>query len=155
MGFEIFNRKIVWTGSPTITFTKLGRISFNKAATALIKKNAIENVLLMWDVEKKVIGIRPTAKKEARSYKVYENPKDNGCGFAASTFFKWIGYDLAESRQLPTQWDEQSQTFLIEILPAYLKQDTSNVTHEETEDQTSPSAVNAVKRTRRVQRELL
>jgi hypothetical protein len=131
MGFEIFNRKVVWTGTPSITFTKLGRISFNKAASSLIEKNAIENVLLLWDAEKKIIGIRSTAKKDRRTYTVYSTKRGDGCGFSATTFFKWIGYDLSESRSLATQWDEHNQIFTVELPSGCIKNNGTITTNED------------------------
>ena len=78
MGFEIFNRKVQWSGSPAITFNKLGRVSFNKAATALFEKNAVENVLLLWDEQNRLVGVRPITKKDNRAYKLHFGKKGNG-----------------------------------------------------------------------------
>jgi hypothetical protein len=121
MAFEIFARKVLWKGSPSVTFSKLGRFSFNKSATAQFEKNAIENVLLLWDAEKRLIGVRPITKKDARSYKVHMGKNGNGCGFSASTFLKYIGYDITESRSMPAKWDDSAEMFIIEVPEEYLK----------------------------------
>jgi hypothetical protein len=123
MGFEIYSRKIQRGGEPTLTFTKLGRLSFNKSGTVLFEKHAIEHVLLMWDNEKRLIGIRPIAKKDPRAYKVHYGKKGNGCGFSATTFLKYIGYSETNSQSVPANWDEQEGMFIIEVPEQYLKED--------------------------------
>jgi len=125
MGFEIFSRKVQWKGSPSVTFTKLGRFAFNKAATAQFEKNAIENVLLLWDAEKRIVGVRHITKKDMRAYKVHSGKGGNGCGFSASTFLRYIGYDVSQSRSMPAKWDETEETFLIEVPEEYLKTGSS------------------------------
>lgn len=119
MAFEIFSRKVQWQGSPSVTFNKLGRFAFNKAATAKFEKDAIENVLLLWDAEKQIVGVRPITKKDPRAYKVHMGTKGNGCGFSASTFLRYIGIDLSESRSMPAKWDDGEEMFLIEVPEEY------------------------------------
>ena len=121
MAFEIFSRKVQWRGKPSVSFTKLGRFAFNKGATAQFEKNAVENVLLMWDAEKHLVGVRPITKKDNRAYKVHMGKKGNGCGFSASTFLKYIGFDTSETRTMPTMWDEQEEIFVIEVPENYIK----------------------------------
>ena len=123
MAFEIFSRKIQRGGGPSVSFTTLGRLSFNKSATAQFEKNAVENVLLMWDKEKRLIGIRPITKKDPRAYKVHYGKKGNGCGFSASTFLRYIGYIEGDSRSALARWDEQEAMFLVEVPEQYLKGD--------------------------------
>jgi hypothetical protein len=123
MPFEIFSRKVNYGGSPAVTFTRNGRFAFNKASTALFEKNAIENVLLLWDKERRLIGVRPITKKDTRAYKVRTGNKGNGCGFTASTFFKYVGVDVSDSRTMPARWDEQEEMFLIEVPEEYLKKE--------------------------------
>lgn len=63
MAWEIFSRKTQWKGTPSVTFNKMGRFAFNKAATAQFEKNAIENVLLLWDSGKENRWCTPYYKK--------------------------------------------------------------------------------------------
>ena len=121
MAFEIFSRKVQWKGSPSVTFSTLGRFAFNKAATTQFEKNAVENVLLLWDAEKRLVGVRPITKKDPRAYKVHMHKRGNGCGFSATTFMKYIGVDVTESRSMPAKWEEGEGMFIIEIPQEYLK----------------------------------
>ncbi len=116
MGFEIYSRKIQRGGTPSVSFTTLGRLAFNKAATALFEKNAVEKVLLLWDPEKRLIGIRPITKTDPRAYKVHYGKRGNGCGFSAVTFLKYIGYSRkGETQTLPAKWNEQEEMFIVEV----------------------------------------
>jgi hypothetical protein len=101
----------------------LGRVSFNKAATALFEKNAVENVLLLWDEQNRLVGVRPITKKDNRAYKLHFGKKGNGAGFSAATFLTYIRYDLSESRSILARWDEQEQMFVIEVPQEYLGKD--------------------------------
>lgn len=122
MAYEIFTRKVQWGGSPSVTFTSNGRFAFNKTATAQFEKNAVENVLLMWDAERNMIGVRPITKKDSRAYKVHMGKKGNGCGFSASTFLKYIGLDISPTKSnIPARWNEKEEIFEIEVPKEYLK----------------------------------
>jgi hypothetical protein len=120
MAFEIFSRKFQYRGTPSATFTTNGRISFNKAATAQFEKNAVENVLLLWDKERRIVGVRPITKKDNRAYKVHSGKKGNGCGFSASTFLRYIGFDISATVSMPALWDEQEEMFMLEVPEQYL-----------------------------------
>lgn len=101
MPYEIFSRKVNRMGTPSVTLNKMGRIQFNKAATAKLEKEAVEYVLVLWDPISNKVGIRQITKKDPRSYKIAYGVKGNGGGFSAKTFFDYIGLDYSQSRQLP------------------------------------------------------
>lgn len=98
MAFEIFTRKLRRSGTPSVTFSKLGRMQFNKLATSMFEKDAVENVLLLWDTDRNLVGVRPITKKDSRAYKLHYGEKGNGAGFSAKTFFDYIGVDYSESK---------------------------------------------------------
>lgn len=115
MPYEIFTRKIRKMRTPAVTITKLGRLSFNKAATASFEKNAVENVLLLWDAEKHQFGVRVITKKDTRSYRLTYGAKGNGAGFSAKTFFDYIGLDYSESRAMSAEWNDQEMMFEVKV----------------------------------------
>ena len=118
--WEIFTRKVRKGGSPAVTFTTLGRMSFNKSATAPLEKDAVENVLLMWDATKRLVGIRTITKKDDRAYRLAYGKKGNGAAFSAKTFMDYIGYDYSESRSFPLRWDEHESVYVAEIPAEHL-----------------------------------
>jgi hypothetical protein len=106
MAYEIFTRKVRRMGTPSVTFNKMGRLQFNKAATAKLEKEAVEYVLLLWDAESNKVGLRLITKRDPRAYKVAYGAKGNGAGFSAKTFFDHIGLDYTETRTAPVEIGE-------------------------------------------------
>jgi len=123
MPFEIYNRKIQIKGVPGITFTKSGRMAFNKDATSILKTNAVEYVVLLWDADKNMVGVRPISKKDPRAYtlRYSKRGQSDGCGFSSVTFFNHIGVDVSKTRTMPTKWVADEGMFVVEIPDEYLK----------------------------------
>ena len=121
MGYIIFERKSRIAGSPTLTLNKFGRIGLNKPVALLMKKDAVEHILLLWDAELSRIGIRPITKKDARSYRVAYSPRDINAYFSAKTFMDSIGYDYSETRVFPVAWNDEQGLFEAEIPPQHLR----------------------------------
>ena len=122
MAFEVFSRKAQYKGNPSVTFTALGRLAFNKAATVIFQKEKVVDVILMWDKEKRLIGLQPITDKDNRSYKIRYNKRGDGSGFSATTFIKYIGYSAADTKSMDIEWDEEKKMFLIEVPEENLKQ---------------------------------
>lgn len=127
MAYEIFTRKVRKLRTPAVTVTKLGRLAFNKAATAPFEKHAVENVLLLWDAEKIQFAVRVITKKDTRSYRLTYGNKGNGAGFSAKTFFDYIGLDYSESRTMPAEWNDQEMMFEIKIPDEFFVQKRQQV----------------------------
>lgn len=121
--FEVFSRRIERGRGPSVTLTKMGRFNFNKSAFALFKEKAVEKVLLMWDGKRKLIGLRPIVKNDARAYKMRYAKRKDWCGFSSATFFKYIGYKEEESRTLPVKWDEEKEIFVVEVPEEFLRKE--------------------------------
>jgi hypothetical protein len=107
MPFEVFSRKTSRVGTPMMTFTTLGRMALNKAATRFLEKDAVEFVVLLWDKDTRRVGIRPLTKRDPRAYRVAYGKKGNGAGFSAKTFFDYIDYDYSVSRSFPVEWNDK------------------------------------------------
>ena len=119
MGYEIFTRKRSRTTTPSISINKTGRIGLNHATTVILQKNAVEFVLILWDAERRHLGIRPVVKKDSRAYGVSYNKSSSM--FSAKTFLEYIGYDKSETRSLPATWNETENMLEIEIPAEHLK----------------------------------
>jgi len=104
MAYEIFTRKIRRPGAPTLSFSKLGQIRFNQNATAILQKEAVEYVLLLWDSGEQKLALKTTSnKKDQRAYRIYYTEKGNGSEFSAKTFMDYVGIDYSERRSLPIE----------------------------------------------------
>jgi hypothetical protein len=120
MAYEIYVKEYTSKSSaPTLTISqKLGRCTLNRAAAALFQKEAVENVLLMWDKEASKFGIRPIVKKDARSFTIRYAEKDKtviGAAFSGVMFLRHIGYDLSTTGTYPIKWSSEESIFEVEL----------------------------------------
>ena len=75
MAYEIFTRKVRKLGTPAVTLNSYGHMQFNKAQAARMERDAVENVLLLWDKEAHKVAVRSITKKDSRAYRL---PVDEG-----------------------------------------------------------------------------
>ena len=119
MPYEIYNRKVVYRGIPAVTISKFGRLSFNKAATDILQENVIERILMLWNKEKRFVGIQSIKKQDDRAFNVRYNKRGDGAGFTVTSFLKHIEYNASETRIFPVEWNDQQQMFEFEINSEY------------------------------------
>jgi hypothetical protein len=101
---------------PIMTISKkFGRFAFNSSAAEIMRKNAMETVLVMWDPENLQIGIRNVMKKDARAYTLHFAKKQYGASFGARSFLNYIGYDYSVTRNFPCKWNEQDGIFVVQL----------------------------------------
>lgn len=108
MGFEVFEKKSAPLAKvPSVTIQRRGLISLNRAAYALIDNP--EAVVLLWDQERRVIGLKPAPIEDQNAYPARpQTPKsDKGpVMVAGSLFTQYYKIDTAESyRWVPTVVD--------------------------------------------------
>jgi hypothetical protein len=115
MAWEVYEKIARRSTSPTLTISKLGRISFNSAATEVLTKHSVTHVLLLWDKAANKIGVRSVAKKDPRSYSLHYGAKNAHAGFAAKTFLLHINYNYIETKNFSTQWNEKEHTYEVDI----------------------------------------
>jgi len=106
MSYEIFTRKTRKMSGPSVTLNVYGRMQFNKAATLRLEKDAVENVLLLWDKDSRKVALRVITKKDPRAYRIAYGKNSNGAGFSTKTFFDHIRLNYSESRSLPVEFGE-------------------------------------------------
>jgi hypothetical protein len=107
--------------SPTITISPLGRCALNRAAAEMLHKDALDNVLLMWDEPAKKFAIRAISKKDNRSFNLRYQYKDNdqktvvGAAFSGVMFLKHIGYDYTTTATYPVTRTEDGTLYEVEL----------------------------------------
>lgn len=104
--------------NPLLTISPLGRCTLNRAAAAMFEREAVEQVLIMWDRETLKIGIRPITKKDPRSFSVRYARKDKvviGGAFSGVLFLKQIGYDYSTTKIYPITWNADESIFVVEL----------------------------------------
>lgn len=146
MPWEIFEKTVQRSTSPTITISQLGRINFNGASAKILHANGVESVLLMWDPENRRIGVRRIARKDSRSYTVHYSRKNAWAGFAAKGFLVHIGYDYSKTTAFPAEWDKTEELFTFSLPSQSAKQEpTLTVRSERTGARRTIETVGKVK----------
>lgn len=119
MGFEIFTRKKTRTTTPSISISTSGRLGLNMAATAIMEKNAVEFVLILWDKDTNRLAVRPITKRDPRAYTLTR--AKGSSMFSAKSFLQDVGYDMSETRSIPADWDDKENMLIAEVPAEHLK----------------------------------
>lgn len=101
MGFEVFQKSSAPVSKvPTMTIQKRGLMSINRAAHALI--GSPEYVELLWDADRKVIGVRPAEADNPNAYPARPQSVKSNKGpilVAGSVFTRHYDIPTDESRR--------------------------------------------------------
>jgi hypothetical protein len=116
--YEVFTRKTPRMGSPVMSFSKIGQITFNQTAARVLQNATIEHVLLMWDADERKVALKSTSsKKDQRAYRIRYAEKGNGGNFSAKTFMDYIGIDYSQRRGIPIEINPNHEMFIEVKLP--------------------------------------
>lgn len=108
MAFEVYQKGSAPVATvPSVTIQKRGLISLNRAAHAMIgSPNAVE---LLWDPDRRVVGIRPADENNPNAYPARPQNTKSGKGpvlVAGTLFTQYIGLDTSQAmRWAPTEED--------------------------------------------------
>jgi hypothetical protein len=124
MAFEVFDRTTKKpSGKPTISISKLGRLSLHRATTEILQANAAKAALLLWDRVDLKIGIQPISPTDNRAYDITYVEKDINAFMSAKRFLDWIGYDYSTTRTFDAVWNEKTGVFEIDIPLEHIDKD--------------------------------
>ena len=116
--YEWFTRKTPRMGTPVMSFSKIGQITFNQTASRILQKEPVEYILLGWDPAERKIAFKSIAnKKDPRAYRIRYNEKGNGASFSAKTFLDHAGIDYEERKAIPIEINPNGEMFLEVAVP--------------------------------------
>lgn len=108
MGFEVYESKtLARSHVPVVTLQKRGAISINRAGYEAVGEP--EHVLLLRDVDRNLIAVKPAAASDVRGRVVRLLNPARGSGpvvVAASDFVRDVGIDTSVARRWVAQLDE-------------------------------------------------
>jgi hypothetical protein len=104
MAYSIYEKKNSRLLPLAVTITGAGRISLNAPLTRIFHQNAFKQVLVLFDAGKKMIALRPAAKKETRSYSLSYGPDLCQVSLSGRSFLKEIGWD-GKVHKISANWD--------------------------------------------------
>ena len=123
---EWFTKKTPRLGSPLLSFSKLGQVTFNQTAARILQKEPVEYILIGWDPTESKIAMKAIAnKQDPRAYKIRYNPKGNGASFSAKTFLDYAGIDYSERKAIPIEINTNAEVFLDVKVPETLLKNKS------------------------------
>jgi hypothetical protein len=118
MPYTVFERKTPRLGTPMMSFSRIGQVSFNQPAARILQREAIETVLLMWDSAERKLALKATNnKKDPRNYVIRYNEKGNGASFSAKTFLDHVGINYSERKAIPININPNNELFLEVAIP--------------------------------------
>jgi len=109
MAYELFTIKAARLGSPSLTITPDGRIALNADAGDLLKSAGAKFVQILWDAKVCRVALRPLARPDENSYKLFVKSGKRGATFSARTFLRYIGWDMSKSATIPVEWNEREK----------------------------------------------
>jgi hypothetical protein len=120
---EWFTKKTPRLGSPLLSFSKLGQVTFNQTAARILQKEPVEYLMIGWDPLENKIAMKAIANtKDPRAYKIRYNDKGNGASFSAKTFLDHAGIEYSERKPIPIEINTNAEVFLeVKIPEAMLK----------------------------------
>jgi hypothetical protein len=100
--FEVFTRRArPAVAQAMVTVQKGGSLGLNQAALELL--GAPDAVLLLFDPQERVIGLRPVARTEPNSYPVQKQPSGKGAVVAGRAFTQFYGIPADQARRYVAQ----------------------------------------------------
>jgi hypothetical protein len=97
MDYEIFDQKKSRIGRPAVTVHPAGRIYFNQEASYWLVENKVQRVLLLWNQNASMIGIKKARRNDARAYNLAYSSKGGGASITAKSFLNWIGFKVDQA----------------------------------------------------------
>jgi hypothetical protein len=108
MAFEVFKKSSAPVPSvPSVTIQKRGLMSLNRAAYELI--DTPEAIELLWDSERRVIGMRAAALENPDAYPARPQNSQSNRGpilIAGNLFTRYIGLDTSSAKRWVPQLED-------------------------------------------------
>ena len=121
MAYEVFTKKTVRLGTPTLSFSRIGQVSFNQTAARALKDAKVQSILILWDATEGKLALKSIADaKDVRAYTIRYNDKGNGASFSAKTFLDHVGIDYSERKPFPIDINADKEMFLEVRVPDVL-----------------------------------
>ena len=114
MPFEEFTKNRPIKDTPTISILKQGLIGISQVCYNKYFKN-YEYIILMFDKENKVIGLKPTNEAKSNAYKIH--PKRDGrlVQISGMAFLKYYNIPHDETKVYTCEWNEEEKLIEVKI----------------------------------------
>ena len=116
MAFEVYQKGSAPVPTvPVVTIQKGGNISINRAAHLLM--GSPEAVELLWDGDRKMIGLRPSELSNTNAYpSKSQSGSDKGPFIVNATLFsQYIKLDVAQARRWTVHYDDANRLLIVPV----------------------------------------
>ncbi len=101
--FEVFTRRArPVVAQPMVTVQKAGTLGLNHAAFEALGEP--EAVLLLFDPEERIIGLRRVERSDPNSYPVQKQPSGKGAVVSGKAFAQFYGIATDQARRYPARF---------------------------------------------------
>ena len=117
MGWETFKRGTrPAPGEPAISIAPPGRIGLNVAVVKnIILPNKFKFALLMYDRERRLIGIKFTKQSNPDAYPLMVSARGSSSTLAGTAFVKTFGIPYDKTTKYRAKYDDKTQTLIADL----------------------------------------
>jgi len=99
---------------PRVSIRKNGQIGLSQGAVQQFKLSDFPYVVLFYDKDQELIGIKPTRDpEEPGAYKL--NHKGSSATISGLAFLDYFGIDYSRSQRYEARWDEEHQMVVVDL----------------------------------------
>lgn len=99
--------------TPRLTVGQSGVLALNKAAVVQFELANIEYVELYYDVDNKIIGVKPVS--EESDFRSTLRDRNAGMDVFAKLFFDHFNIDYSETHRYAVAWDDEHEMLVAQI----------------------------------------
>ena len=115
MAFEVFEKQgRMIVRDPSVTVGLNGQLRFNRACDdKWLKSKDATHVLLMFDRQRGLIGLRPCGEGVAHACPLRDSKAGRTC--SAISFLRYYEVDFSKTKVYPARWDEQANAIVLDL----------------------------------------
>jgi hypothetical protein len=113
MAFEKFHRDVFTKDQPIISILDRGQFAIGRVCYEKFLKDYYKFIVLYYDKDRRVIGLKPTNTKAPECYEVLVDPSGRLARISGHKFLKFFKIEHEKSHKYKVRWNEKEK--LIEL----------------------------------------
>jgi len=114
MAYETFERTTTRSEKPMLSVLPDSRITFNAAASRLLKAKRIRAVKILWDKDRCGIAFPAVDKDDRNAYSIFFN-RGRAATISPKSFLNYIGWSAKKSQTVPVKWNSERDMLEAEL----------------------------------------
>ncbi len=100
---------------PKVSIRSNGTFGFSHGAVSKWKLDRYSHVVLYYDRDEKIVGIRPTKTDEDGAHKLNLSRSKKGAWVSARRFLDYFGISTQLTERYDAEWDEEEKMIRVKI----------------------------------------